>query len=141
MSQRVLAIGKGGKVFKVGTSEADAKWYVTDEVAEYAKTVKKGDEIELKARVEGRNNILTFLKITGSSPSTSGTVTTGGASGYTKKPWTPYEKPQEVQDSIRRQAVGHMTSRTLVGLQGQFDINNVCELIDVIYAKYLDLTK
>ena len=136
---KVLAIGKGGKVFKVGSSEADAKWYVTDEVAEYAKTVKKGDEIELKSRTEGRNNILTFIKITGSAPSTvTGTTT---PTGYTKKAWTPYEKPQDVQDSIRRQAVGHMTSRTLIGLQGQFDINNVCEIIDVLYAKYLDLTK
>lgn len=138
---KVLAIGKGGKVFKVGTNEADAKWYVTDEVAEYAKTVKKGDEIELKSRVEGRNNILTFLKITGSSPSTVSGGTTGGASGYTKKSWTPYEKPQEVQDSIRKQACGHMVSRTLIGLQGQFDVNNVTEIIDVLYAKYLDLTK
>ena len=138
---KVLAIGKGGKVFKVGSSEADAKWYVTDEVAEYAKTVKKGDEIELKSRAEGRNNILTFLKIVGSAPSTVSGTSSGNASGYTKKAWTPYEKPQDVQDSIRRQAVGHMTSRTLVGLQGQFDINNVCEIIDVLYAKYLDLTK
>lgn len=137
---KVLAIGKGGKVFKVGTSEADAKWYVTDEVAEYAKTVKKGDEIELKSRVEGRNNILTFIKIVSSSPSTGGTATTG-ATGYTKKPWTPYEKPQDVQDSIRKQACAHAVSRTLIGLQGQFDVNNVCEIIDVLFAKYLDLTK
>ncbi len=137
---KVLAIGKGGKFFKVGTSEADAKWYVTDEVAEYAKTVKKGDEIELKSRVEGRNNILTFIKIVSSSPSTGGTATTG-ATGYTKKPWTPYEKPQDVQDSIRKQACAHAVSRTLIGLQGQFDVNNVCEIIDVLFAKYLDLTK
>ena len=137
---KVLAIGKGGKVFKVGTGEADAKWYVTDEVAEYAKTVKKGDEIELKSRAEGRNNILTFIKIVSSSPSTGGTATTG-ATGYTKKPWTPYEKPQDVQDSIRKQACAHAVSRTLIGLQGQFDVNNVCEIIDVLFAKYQDITK
>lgn len=135
---KVLAIGKGGKFFKVGTSEADAKWYVTDEVAEYAKTVKKGDEIELKSRVEGRNNILTFIKIVSSSPSTGGTATTG-ATGYTKKPWTPYEKPQDVQDSIKRQAVLHATSRALIGLQGQFDVNNITEISEMIYRHFLSL--
>jgi len=137
---KVLAIGKGGKVFKVGTNESDAKWYVTDEVAQYAKQVKIGDEIELKARVEGRNNILTFIKITGSSAPTGGT-TASTPSSYQKKAWTPYEKPQEVQDSIRRQACAHAVSRTLIGLQGQFDVNNVTEIIDVLFAKYLDLTK
>lgn len=139
---KVLAIGKGGKVFKVGTTEADAKWYVTDEVAEYAKTVKKGDEIELKSRAEGRNNMLTFIKILGSSPSTSTGVSSASPSTFTaKKAWTPYEKPQDVQDSIRKQACAHAVSRTLIGLQGQFDVNNVCEIIDVLFKKYQDITK
>lgn len=47
----------------------------------------------------------------------------------------------EKLDSKNASELSKMVSRTLIGLQGQFDVNNVCEIIDVLFAKYLDLTK
>jgi hypothetical protein len=42
----------------------------------------------------------------------------------------------EVQESIKKQAIGHMTSRSLLCLQGQTDINNITEYITTIYKHY-----
>jgi len=49
------------------------------------------------------------------------------------------EKSPEVQNSIKRQAIGHMTSRTLIGMQGIVTPDNVIELIDKLYAKYVEI--
>lgn len=50
-----------------------------------------------------------------------------------------YNKSPEVQDSIKRQAIGHMTSRSLIALQGQVDPNNITGLMEVLYKKYQEL--
>ena len=51
-----------------------------------------------------------------------------------------YKSP-EVQESIRKQAVGHMVSRSLIALQGQVDINAIHEVIKALYVTYDNLTK
>lgn len=38
--------------------------------------------------------------------------------------------------TIRAEAIGHMVSRTLIGLQGTYDINNVGELIKTLFDHY-----
>jgi ferredoxin len=50
---------------------------------------------------------------------------------------SPEEKTK--QDSIKRQAIGHMTSRTLIALQGHVDPNNVNAIAESIYKKYIEL--
>ncbi len=50
-----------------------------------------------------------------------------------------YGKSPEVQASIKRQAIGHMTSRTMIALQGHIDPNNIQEQIRAIYALYVEL--
>jgi len=56
-----------------------------------------------------------------------------------KKSSGSYGKSPEVQESIKRQAIGHMTSRTLIALQGHIDPNNVTTLAETIYKKFQDL--
>ena len=43
---------------------------------------------------------------------------------------------QAKQESIKRQAIMHAVSRTLIAMQGLVDINNVCGFIDTLYSKY-----
>lgn len=50
-----------------------------------------------------------------------------------------YTKSPEVQESIKRQAIGHMTSRTMIALQGHIDPNNVHEIAESIYNTYVRL--
>ena len=49
------------------------------------------------------------------------------------------KKTQAVQDSIKRQAIGHMTSRTLIALQGHVDPNTITDLMKTIYQIYVEL--
>lgn len=132
---KILAIGKQGKVFKIGENEADSKWFVTDEVADYTKNIKRGDEVEIKSRQEGRDNYLTYIKVLGSpeqaAPSAFSAPKTYASSG----------RSPDINESIRKQAIMHAVSRTLIGLQGQFDMNNVLDYIDVLYKKYESITK
>lgn len=51
-----------------------------------------------------------------------------------------YKSP-EVQESIRKQAIGNMTSRSLISLQGQVDVNAIHEVIKALYKTYDELTK
>ena len=48
-------------------------------------------------------------------------------------------KSPELQNSIKRQAIGHMTSRTMIGLQGIVHPDNVEELMEKVYKKYVEL--
>lgn len=50
-----------------------------------------------------------------------------------------YGKTPEVQESIKRQAIGHMVSRTLIALTGQIDRNSVTEVMEVLYKHYQEL--
>lgn len=50
-----------------------------------------------------------------------------------------YDKSPEVQASIKRQAIGHMTSRTLIALQGHIDQNTIIGVMETIYKKYQEL--
>ncbi len=48
-------------------------------------------------------------------------------------------KGSDVNASIKKQAIGHMTSRSLVALQGQVDVNTLPEIIKSLYKLYTDL--
>jgi len=56
-----------------------------------------------------------------------------------KKTSGGYIKSPEVQESIKRQAIGHMTSRSLISLQGHIDVNNIQEIAESIYKMYVKL--
>ena len=48
------------------------------------------------------------------------------------------KSPQQ-QDSIKRQAIGHMTSRSLIALQGHIDLINIYEVSEKLYHHYQKL--
>jgi len=56
-----------------------------------------------------------------------------------KKSTGTYTKSPEVQQSIKRQAIGHMTSRSLIALTGQVDVNNIEEIAESLYKLYVKL--
>lgn len=45
----------------------------------------------------------------------------------------------EVNESIKRQAIGHMTSRSLIALQGHVDPNNLAGIAETLYKKFQEL--
>jgi len=59
-----------------------------------------------------------------------------------KKPVGGYDKPAtgtSKDNLIKREAIGHMVSRSLISLQGHVEPNNIHSLIKEIYATYLKL--
>lgn len=101
------------------------------QVHEYAKKAfKEGDEVE----VETDGHYITRISKKGASQARKPT--------YNPAPKRTYEKPKDVQESIKRQSIGNMTSRTLIALQGQIDLNTILgdnSIIEAIYRKYQEL--
>ena len=48
-------------------------------------------------------------------------------------------KSPEIQDSIKRQAIAHAVSRSLISLQGHLDLTNIYEVSEKLYHHYQKL--
>jgi hypothetical protein len=138
-------------------------------VKEYAKkTFKEGDEVEFEyEEKDGKITINGYIKIPGgatpqdnadagatgtddTSPEFTcevcGTALKDGKykkcyscnqanpSSSSSKSYSP-----EVNESIKRQAIGHMTSRALMALQGQVDLNTIHDVTKKLYATFQEL--
>jgi hypothetical protein len=118
----------------------------------------KGDEVKVTYTEEnGKYNCTRIEKIGGSSASKS--ATTDGKPKcsdcgkelkddkykkcYTCNKKNPSPKTTDrtsaVNESIKRQAIGHMTSRSLVALQGTLDPNTIQDIIRTLYKLYTEL--
>lgn len=134
MAQKIIARSNNGSgnMLKIEdkTSSKGYVWYfMTQPVVDFVNGTKivPNDEIEFTSEeIKGEDTITRVTKIGGSS---SGTGSSAGKF---------YEKSPEVQESIKRQAIGHMVSRTIKGLQG-VDLNNINTVIDSLYKKYQEV--
>jgi hypothetical protein len=130
-------------------------------VKEFAKkNFKEGDDVEFEyEEKDGKYSITGYIKKVGGAEPSSDTGDTatetapefacevcGKALKDDKYP-TCYTCSQaggggsssEKNESIKRQAIGHMTSRVIAGLQGHIDLNNVQEQMTTIYKKFQEL--
>lgn len=154
---KFLNRSKEGNMFKM-ENKVDAKgytWYtLAPNVLEFSKTIQNGSEIDIK--IESKNGLeyITFIKVLNSSgndfkPTEELKCIRCGAklkdatykTCYTcsmeiKKEMANSPEEKERQESIKRQAIMHAVSRTLISMQGQVDINNVSSFIDMLYSKY-----
>ena len=116
----------------------------------------------------GGQNFITSINKVGTTDSTPVKTTNAVSTGATdkgaevqvttqKKPYLPKEewiadqkakglwkentldKGTDVNSSIKRQAIGHATSRTIIGMQGTVTPDNVCDVIRSIYKTYEEL--
>jgi len=112
-------------------------------VKEFArKNFNEGDMIDFTyEKKNGKYNITS--KVTKVGGGSSNPQTTSPADPPTN--YTSYSKPNkadrgsDVNASIKRQAIGHMTSRALISMQGFIDPNNVKEITRKLYALYQEL--
>lgn len=112
-------------------------------VKEFARNnFNEGDLIEFTyEQKNGKYNITSKVtKVGGSStpPPSANRSSTNNSSSYTPPP-NKTDKGTDVNNSIKRQAIGHMTSRTLISMQGLVDPNNIEEITRKIYALYQEL--
>lgn len=116
--------------------DGEPRWAsCTKQVQDYAgKNFAEGDDVEFEYTVEdGKYNIEGYIKKVGGSSSSE------KSRKETPQTSTGSRYDPAVQESIKRQAIGNMTSRTLIALTGQIDVNNVHEVAEEVYKTFQKL--
>ena len=129
---KVQRKGSAGKMIAISEDGKPLEWFViTSTVQPYIDKFNVGDEVTIKSdkKSDGKSHLI-YIGLVNAAPAGSTTQ-----APTEKKTWSP--KSPEEQNSIKRQAIGHMVSRTLIGMQGAVNEGNVEALIDKLYAKYV----
>jgi VCBS repeat-containing protein len=136
----ILAFGKKNPnticLGETATEEKGTWYYMTEKTKPYLTKMKKGDEVTIEHSDEDGKRTITFVKTGTGNKAVVGTKAPAPKEGSSGK---FYGKSPEEQESIKRQAIGHMVSRTIIGLQGSVDANNVLSIIDTLYKKYVEV--
>lgn len=160
----LLAREKNGLMLKIkdDTKEGYTWYYLAPNVMDFAKTLLYESDLDLKFEVKDGKQYITSIKVLSTTNTNSFKPQGGSMDEYkcircgTKLKDNTYKtcyncsmeirkelsnSPEEKnkQDSIKRQAIGHMTSRSLIALQGQVDVNNINSIIESLYKKYVEL--
>jgi len=156
----LFKISQDKKFASIGKTEQEAEWYVIEpHVEKFVTSIPWGTEVGIKSEKKDNKNHLVFItdkpfKNSKGSPTTQSAPTPEPTSPAmpteplvstpvtpvqpvtSPAPWSPPAKSTEVQASIKRQAIGNMTSRSLVSLQGQLTPENIKQVISDLYAHY-----
>lgn len=105
-------------------------WAECDKVVkEFAKkNFKEGDDVEF----EYENKDKTY-KINGNITKVGGTTSAPSEESPSPAPSSLPSSGGSVNESIKRQAIAHATSRTMISMAGHVNPNNVKELFNSIY--------
>lgn len=154
---KIVKRSQNGKMLKIGEDLENSTWYfMTPKVMEFVNkkngeefvNFNVGDEVTIKDEDKNGSKTITFIekgkggahegpKAASSSSAPKGTVIkTGSEAPYEKK---YYGKSIEERMDIKRQAIGNMVSRSLIGLQGHVDLKNIEETIEKLYKKYTEM--
>jgi hypothetical protein len=120
--------------------KSDTWYYVAAQIVPQLRELKKGEDVEIECFDGNRGKVITLFKTKEGVIGSKETAHSAG-SAYTPKEKTTYSygKSAEEQNSIKRQAIMHAVSRTIIGLQGSVDINNVCSVASTLYEHYTKL--
>ena len=125
---KIIATTKPPKSFyRIGEDFNSSLWYDFSKVVDVG--AKTGDEVEIEFETKGKDRILTAIKVVGTAPP----KTTN-----TKSP----DKGVDINNSIRKQAVGKMVPETLkaMDLTG-LSIVDIEPIIKSLFNTYDELTK
>ena len=137
---KIKAFGTKGYMVLIGPGNAksdDDKWYfMSPEIKKQIDGVfLKGDSVVIKSETKNDKHHLTYINKTGSGPAQpAGTTTAKPSTGYVAR--TPADN-----ESIKRQALGNMTSRVLSGMMtsGICTLEQVEDQMERVYKKFQTL--
>lgn len=141
MAFKFIRAGHKEPFIKVVMDGKDTWCSCSDAVRTYAKNnFAEGDDVEFEYEMkDGKPSITSKVTKAGGSSSSS------KSSSSEKKETKSYSQPTgnkwndpAVQESIKRQAVAHATTRALLSLQGHLNPNNIGEVFDTLYDKILN---
>jgi len=160
---KLFAVSGNSKMLKMGTENTNDKstWYfMTEEVIKeqvlktpapenrpYLKDFSLGDEVKIVhemrqnqlyvtkiAKADG-NTAVPATKVAVAPPpqTTTSSTTTHVQWNQPKKEWDGGRSPA-VQESIKKQAIAHATTRALISMQGKFaDVQQLVQAFDYLY--------
>ena len=147
---KVKKLGKAGYMLCIGADGTDGIWYfMPDAIKKYVDSnIKEGDTVEIKSEKTNKGKDgLTYIAKVGTPGSVSAPAAGQAQQSTEKKPWTPPAKggfqghsPAD-KESIKRQAIGHMTSRVLSGMMtsGIATLEQAEEQAERLYKKFVTL--
>jgi len=130
---KIIATTKPPKTFyRIGEDFNTSLWYDFSKVQDVG--AKTGDLVEIEFDKEGKDRVLTSIKVTGSAPAKA--ESTGGSwKGGT-------DKGVDINNSIRKQAVGKMVAETMKAIDlSTYSEDDILALIPKIFNKYDEVTK
>ena len=147
---KILRFGKAGKNVCIGVDSRTGEWYrISDAVRPYLAKFEEGADVDIKfegpqdAKVlthintsTGIGNSAELMHLVSPTP-TPAVVSKSVTTTQPKSNWG--DKSPEVQDSIKRQAIMHATSRALIALQGQINVQNIEEVSSNLYKHFQNL--
>lgn len=147
---KLIRKGAAGKMVLIGVDSKTAKWYaIGKSVEKYIPQYNIDDDITIKSENINGKDVLTFIQKGNGAISTADTSSTKTDTGSSYKP-TPnpreltnqpaktysYGESPEEQNTIKRQAIMHATSRSLVSLQGFINLDNIEAVSERLYKHY-----
>lgn len=149
----LFKISRDKRFASIGVTEQEAEWYTIEpHVEKFVYSIPLGAEVGIKSEKKDNKNHLVFITSkTAGGPTTEPVHNTVSTPPPTQiKPQIPVvskptsfvssgNKTPEVQESIKRQAIGKMVAESLVALQGQLTPATIKEVITDLYAHYQSL--
>jgi len=128
---KIFAIAGSKEFYKIGEDFDNTEWYAFNaDLASTMETINKGDVVDMKWEINSSTKKRTITSITKTAEKSF--KSQGGAT-----PSSYGKTSSDVQASIIRQSVGHMVSRTLVGIGANIPAEELTTTIDTLYAHYL----
>lgn len=154
---KIIERSATGKMIKIGEDKTAPYYKAEGDILEIANKIKDGTEVTFRYEKIGNTKHIIFLAEGKVSVPTEldplkkqqehnevekdkkVELNKSTEQPPSRKEYTPEEKKSyfiNKQQSIERQAIGHMVSETLVSMQGLVNEGNVFDLIDKLYAIY-----
>jgi len=136
---KVMAVSSNGNMFKL--EKLDEKdgyvWYfLGDNVKGFAKTIKVGEDIDVKVEEINSQKTITFITKKTSTLVNSKVFIGGEGKTTEKKSWTPYQKSPEESEKIKRLSILSSVCTAVSAIQGQVDPNTLPTIIESLFDKF-----
>jgi hypothetical protein len=147
--EKIVKFSRGNVYVFIGQDENNGKWYSPSRVNKFMGSISVGDPVNIKSERIDKTNYLTFIqKANGTSqpevtsadiePTVAKEPIQQQTASTVSKAKTSWRSPEEME-SIKRQAIMHAVSRSLIALQGQYTSDNIEPVIRKLYSLYQEL--
>ena len=136
---KVFSISRDKKFYNIGEEKTSAKWYgYSESCSDAIAKIQWKDEVECTIEKIERKDVIVAISKVAETVSTKESNSNNNTQTKTTKSTSSFQPKtyNNTSEQIKQLAIGHMVSRTIIGLQASIDINNMCSVIDTLWEKY-----